>query len=97
MYCQDHLQHPYHHFLVVFGNGRSVLREMVLNAFVHADYFIWSNIKIEFFEVRCKITSPGGIFNASMDEIMKGTQAYRNHKLVSIYYKHIIQSSNNLL
>ena len=50
------------------------LREMILNAFVHADYFIRSNIKIEFFEDRCKITSPGGIFNASMDEIMKETQ-----------------------
>lgn len=37
------------------------LREMILNAFVHADYFIRSNIKIEFFEDRCKITSPGGM------------------------------------
>lgn len=63
------------------------LREMILNAFVHADYFIRSNIKIEFFEDRCKITSPGGIFNASMDEIMKGTQTYRNHKLVNIFDK----------
>lgn len=60
---------------------------MILNAFVHADYFIRSNIKIEFFEDRCKITSPGGIFNASMDEIMKGTQTYRNHKLVNIFDK----------
>lgn len=63
------------------------LREMILNAFVHADYFIRSNIKIKFFEDRCKITSPGGIFNASMDEIMKGTQTYRNHKLVNIFDK----------
>ena len=63
------------------------LREIILNAFVHADYFIRSNIKIEFFEDRCKITSPGGIFNASMDEIMKGTQTYRNHKLVNIFDK----------
>lgn len=63
------------------------LREMILNAFVHADYFIRSNIKVEFFEDRCKITSPGGIFNASMDEIMKGTQTYRNHKLVNIFDK----------
>ena len=33
------------------------LREMILNAFIHADYFIRSNIKIEFFEDKCKITS----------------------------------------
>lgn len=63
------------------------LREMILNAFIHADYFIRSNIKIEFFEDKCKITSPGGIFNASMEEIMKGTQTYRNHKLVNIFDK----------
>lgn len=63
------------------------LREMILNAFVHADYFIRSNIKVEFFEDRCKITSPGGIFNASMDEIMKWAQTYRNHKLVNIFDK----------
>lgn len=63
------------------------LREMILNAFVHADYFISSNIKIEFFEDKCKITSPGGIFNASMEEIMKGTQTYRNHRLVNIFDK----------
>lgn len=63
------------------------LREMILNAFVHADYFIQSNIKIEFFEDKCKITSPGGIFNASIEEIMKGTQTYRNHKLVNIFDK----------
>lgn len=60
---------------------------MILNAFIHADYFIRSNIKIEFFEDRCKITSPGGIFNATMEEIMKGTQTYRNHKLVNIFDK----------
>ncbi|MDY2958140.1 ATP-binding protein [Floccifex sp.] len=63
------------------------LREMILNAFIHADYFIRSNIEVEFFEDKCKITSPGGIFNASMEEIMKGTQTYRNHKLVNIFDK----------
>lgn len=63
------------------------LREIILNAFIHADYFIRSNIKIEFFEDKCKITSPGGIFNASMEEIMRGIQTYRNHKLVNIFDK----------
>jgi predicted HTH transcriptional regulator len=63
------------------------LREMILNAFIHSDYFIRSNIKVEFFEDKCKITSPGGIFNESMDEIMRGTQTYRNRKLVSVFDK----------
>lgn len=48
------------------------IREMVLNAICHANYFIRSNIKIEFFSDKAKITSPGGIFNASMDDIMNG-------------------------
>lgn len=60
---------------------------MILNAFIHADYFIRSNIKIEFFEDCCKITSPGGIFNATMEGITRGTQTYRNHKLVNIFDK----------
>ena len=49
----------------------------------HANYFIRSNIKIEFFPDKVKITSPGGIFNASMDDIMNGVQTYRNPRLPS--------------
>lgn len=63
------------------------IREIVLNAFCHCDYFIRSNIKIEFFPDRLKVTSPGGIFNATLEEIMKGVQTYRNPKLVNIFDK----------
>ena len=63
------------------------IREVVMNAFCHADYFIRSNIKIEFFPDKFKITSPGGIFNASMDEIMSGIQTYRNPRLVHVFDK----------
>ena len=63
------------------------IREMVLNAICHANYFIRSNIKIEFFRDKVKITSPGGIFNASMNEIMNGVQTYRNPRLVHIFDK----------
>ncbi len=63
------------------------IREMVLNAICHTNYFIRSNIKIEFFKDKAKITSPGGIFNASMDEIMNGMQTYRNPRLVHVFDK----------
>ena len=63
------------------------LREIVLNAFCHCDYFIRSNIKIEFYEDKCKITSPGSIFNASLEDILKGVQTYRNPKLVNVFDK----------
>lgn len=63
------------------------LREGILNAFCHADYFIRSNIKIEFFNDKAKITNPGGIYNASMEDIMNGIQTYRNPALVNIFNK----------
>jgi predicted HTH transcriptional regulator len=63
------------------------LREIILNAFCHADYFIRSNIKIEFFPNEVKVTNPGGIFNATMEDIMNGVQTYRNPKLVHILDK----------
>lgn len=60
---------------------------MVLNAFCHANYFIHSNIRIEFFPDRVKISSPGWIFNASLDDIMNGIQTYRNPRLVNVFDK----------
>lgn len=60
---------------------------MVMNAVCHADYIIRSNIKIEFFPDKVKITSPGGIFDASLDDIMNGVQTYRNPRLVHIFDK----------
>ncbi len=65
----------------------SSLRESLLNAFAHADYSWASNIKIEFFDDKCVITSPGGIFDGTFEEIMKGKQTYRNPKLVNILYR----------
>ena len=69
------------------------IREMVLDAFCHANYFIHSNIKIEFFPDKAKISSPGGIFNATMDDIMNGVQTYRNPRLVNVFDKlHLIEN-----
>ena len=66
--------------------GKS-LREAVLNAICHADYSIPSNIKIEFFEDRCQITNPGGIYRYNLEDIMLGIQSYRNPKLLAILYR----------
>ena len=63
------------------------LREAILNAFAHADYFIRSNIKVEFYEDKVKITNPGGIYRATLEEIMDGIQTYRNPGLVRILSK----------
>ena len=63
------------------------LREIVLNAFCHGDYFIRSNIKVEFFPQEARITSPGPLYNASLEEILTGTTTYRNERLVHLLDK----------
>ena len=63
------------------------LREIILNAFCHCDYFIRSNIKIEFFKDKVRITSPGGLYRTSLEEILKGVQTYRNERLVHLLDK----------
>lgn len=63
------------------------LREGILNAFCHADFFIPSNIKVEFYDDKVKITNPGGIYKASLEDIFDGIQTYRNPGLVNILNK----------
>ena len=63
------------------------LREIVLNAFCHSNYFIRSNIKIEFYPDKVKITSPGGLYKTSLEEMLRGVQTYRNERLVHLLDK----------
>ena len=63
------------------------LREGILNAIAHANYFIRSNIKIEFYDDKVKITNPGGIYQATLEQILEGVQTYRNPRLVNILNK----------
>ena len=46
-----------------------------------------SDIKIEFFADHAKIVNPGGVFNATIEDVMNGVQTYRNPKLVHIFDK----------
>ena len=69
------------------------LREGILNAVAHANYFIRSNIKIEFYDDMVKITNPGGIYQATLEQILEGVQTYRNPRLVNILNKlHYIEN-----
>lgn len=58
-----------------------------LNAFCHCNYFIRSNIKIEFYKDKVKITSPGGLYKTCLDDMLKGVQTYRNTRLVHLLDK----------
>lgn len=69
------------------------LREGILNAFCHSNYFIRSNIKVEFYDNKAKITNPGGIYQATLKQIMDGVQTYRNPGLVNVLNKlHYIEN-----
>ncbi|WP_054710341.1 hypothetical protein [Secundilactobacillus paracollinoides] len=39
----------------------TAIREAVVNAFIHRDYMLHSNVKVEVFDDRLEILSPGGI------------------------------------
>lgn len=69
-----------------FYPGNS-LREIILNAFCHTNYFIRSNIKVEFYRDKAKITSPGGLYKTTLEDVLKGVQTYRNERLVHLLDK----------
>ncbi|MGK4179330.1 ATP-binding protein [Lapidilactobacillus dextrinicus] len=64
------------------------LREAIVNAFVHRDYLLHSDVKIEVFNDRIEIVSPGGIPDGlTLDEIKDGMTAARNPRLIHILNK----------
>ena len=64
------------------------LREAILNAICHAEYFAPSNIKVEFYPDKVKITNPGNIYNnGTVEDIKNGIQSFRNPGLVILLNK----------
>lgn len=82
---------------VITGKARRVeqrdypvtaVREAVINAFVHRDYMLHSFSKVEVYDDRMEITSPGGIPGGlTLDEVKNGLTAARNSVLVHIMDK----------
>lgn len=63
-------------------------REAILNCFCHRDYSRKSNIKIEFFDDRCEILSPGGFYDGlTLEKALNGEQSFRNEKLIQLLFK----------
>lgn len=63
-------------------------REAILNCYCHRDFSRNSNIKIEFFDDRCEILSPGGFFDGlTLEQALDGVQSFRNEKLVQLLFK----------
>lgn len=63
-------------------------REAILNCYCHRDYNRRSNIKIEFFDDRCEIISPGCFYGGlTLEEALNGVQSFRNKYLVQLLHK----------
>lgn len=60
----------------------------VFLSFCLTNYFIRSNIKVEFYKDKAKITSPGGLYKTTLEDVLKGVQTYRNERLVHLLDKH---------
>ena len=66
----------------------TALRESLINALVHRDYMLSSNVKIEMFDNRAEIMSPGGIPDGlTLDDIKGGLTAARNPRIIHILDK----------
>ena len=79
---------------ITFGpNGKRIenpsypidaVRESVVNAFVHRDYTMTSDIKIEMFDDRLAISSPGSLPDGlTIEDIKQGANAKRNPILIN--------------
>ena len=63
-------------------------REGILNCFSHKDFSRKSNIKIEFFDDRCEMISPGGFYDGlTLEDALSGMQSFRNENLVKLLFK----------
>ena len=67
---------------------KEALREAIINCYCHRDYDRNSNIKIEFFDDRCEIISPGSFYDGlTLSDALQGVQSFRNINLVRLLYK----------
>lgn len=63
-------------------------KEAILNCYCHRDFSRRSNIKIEFFDDRVEIISPGGFYSGlTLEDALKGEQSFRNEFVVKLLYK----------
>ena len=68
--------------------SKRAVRGVILNCFCHRDYSRNSNIKIERFDDRLEIISPGGFYDGlTLEEALDGQQSFRNKRLVEFLYR----------
>jgi len=63
------------------------LREAIINAIIHRDYMLNSNVRIAIFDDRIEIISPGGLMPGLTIDKLEGTHELRNKKLAKYFYE----------
>jgi ATP-dependent DNA helicase RecG len=64
-----------------------VFEELLINALIHRDYFLSSNIRLLIFDDRIEIISPGKLHNnLTVEKIKRGVAIKRNHTLASFAF-----------
>lgn len=72
----------------ILSYNKRAARECILNCYCHRDYSRKSNIKIEFFDDRCEILSPGSFYDGlTLEDALNGVQSFRNENLVKLLFR----------
>ncbi|AVQ33604.1 transcriptional regulator [Staphylococcus muscae] len=67
-----------------FSYPQDAIREALMNAFTHRDYLMTSDIKIEIYDDRIEISSPGSLPDGlTIEDIKRGANAKRNPILIN--------------
>lgn len=67
------------------GYPLDALEEALKNSFLHRNWSLRANIKIEWSPTKINFISPGGFYHLSEEEALTGKTSYRNPKLVKIF------------
>ncbi len=67
------------------GYSIEALIEALKNTFIHRNWSLRGNIKIEWSPSKINFISPGGLYNLTELEVSSGKRSYRNPKLVKVF------------
>lgn len=67
------------------GYSLEALIEALKNSFIHRNWSIRGNIKVEWSPSKINFISPGGFYHLTEEEAITGKTSYRNPKLVKVF------------
>ncbi|MBW6461798.1 MAG: hypothetical protein K0B07_02020 [DPANN group archaeon] len=64
--------------------NKEALREAIINAFCHRDYYKYDSVNVAVFKNRVEIRNPGKLYDGlTIDEIIKGNVSRRRNELIA--------------